>query len=325
MARLEDKLVGHRERLTPLLEAHQKGRLASALLFAGPSGVGKRLAAHVLAQTLVCEKAELHACGSCGPCSRVEKGQSESLLEVQPDGAGIKIEQARDILQFIGLRKLGRARIVIIDQAQLMNPQTANALLKSLEEPPDGTYFILVTPVAGSMMATIRSRTQLVRFGPLSDQELEKVLGSEQGSDPWVIASAHGSVEAAERLLESREDFKELEEALGAYLIACGQRFPIEESARLKDLTKDRASQGFVAGWIEGVIRDGLRVQAGMKPVSPKLWEKAAATFGRFNNDQLSDLASDAFQMEYEMARNVDRGLLLENFALKLNGAAGNS
>ena len=318
MARILDRLVGHRERLAPLFRAHAKGRLASALLFSGPSGVGKRLAARALAQALVCERVsdEGEACGACGPCLRVEKSQSESLMELGPDGAALKIEQARDVLQFISLQKLGRARVVILDQAQLFNPQAANALLKSLEEPPSGTYFILITSAAGAILPTIRSRTQLVRFRPLSPAELAHVLGPE--ADAWVVESAQGSVEVAERLASSREEFQELESALATYVAAVASRFPIEEAARLKELTKDRAAQGFVATWIESLVRDALRVRAGLKPLGGGVWEKTSETWLGLKADRLSDIAEASFQLETDLARNIDRGLAFENFSLLL-------
>jgi DNA polymerase-3 subunit delta' len=319
MARLIDKLVGHRETLAALLKAKERDRLAATLLFAGPAGVGKRLAAMSLAQTLVCESPEKNAikpvpCGECGACLRIEKGQSESLLVVSPDGANIKIEQARDVLQWISLQKMGRARIVIFDQAHLMNPQTANALLKSLEEPPEGTYFILITPLAASMLATIRSRAQLVRFRPLSSEELTQVLGP--GSDPWVIESAQGSVETAQRLMEDREEFLELEEAVLAFLQTAAAQFPAHEVSKLKELTKDRGAQSFVSGLIQSAIRDGLRIQAGLRPVRAGKWQNLTAAASGLSPRKLGSLAEIALSMEHEMARNIDRGLLLENFAL---------
>jgi DNA polymerase-3 subunit delta' len=322
VARLIDKLVGHREAIGALLKAKELDRLASTLLFAGPGGVGKRLAAMALSQALVCEMPENggpeKVCGVCGACLRIEKAQSESLLVVSPDGTGIKIEQARDVLQWISLQKMGRSRIVIIDQAHLMNPQTANALLKSLEEPPAGTYFILITPLAASMLATIRSRAQLVRFRPLTNDELTQILGPE--SDPWVIESAQGSVENAQRLMEDREDFLDLEVAVLAYLEASFMQFPAPEVAKLKELTKERTAQGFVSGLIQGAIRDGLRIQAGLRPVRDGKWQNLTLSASVLPARKLGALADYALKMENEMGRNIDRGLLLENFALQLKG-----
>ncbi|MES2857033.1 MAG: AAA family ATPase [Bdellovibrionota bacterium] len=317
MARLIDKLIGHRATLDPLLEAAKNDRLAATLIFSGPSGIGKRVAALALAQALVCEKQETTGCGVCGACLRIEKESSESLLEIKPDGAQIKIDQAREVLQFLMLRGLGRARVIIIDQAHLLGPQAANALLKSLEEPPAGTHFILITGMAASVLPTIRSRSQMVRFKPLSDSELKTILGKD--ADEWVVRSARGSVESARRLLEDRAEFQEIEDATGNYLQASVSQFPGKEITALRDLLRERSSHGFVSSLIQGAFRDALRIQGGAKPLESR-WPKLLDALTRMPNDRVQALAQRSIEFENDLARNVDRGLLLENLALSVGG-----
>jgi DNA polymerase-3 subunit delta' len=323
MARILSRLVGHSETLTPLLNAVAQGKIAATLLFAGPAGVGKRLAAMGLAQVLVCERRspeDSQACGECGSCLRLEKGQSESLLVVEPEGAGIKAEQARDILQFITLQKLGRARVVIIDQAHLLNPQAGNALLKSLEEPPSGTYFILITSLAAAVLSTIRSRSQLVRFRPLTVSELGQVLGPE--ADPWVLEGAHGSLEIARRMEESRDEFLQLEVAATNFLLAAGHGLPLVEISKLKDLIKDKPSQAFLTTFVQSVVRDALRLQAGLPPADSRRTAKAAQTLSGFAPEAVRALADFSLELEQDFARNVDRTLAMENFAIRLREGA---
>lgn len=325
MARLSEQLLGHDDVLNALLRAKNETKLASTLLFAGPAGIGKRLAALSLAQALICERRETDACGECGSCIRVANEQSESLMQVAPEGASIKIEQARDVLQFIALQKLGSARVVIIDQANLLNPQAANALLKSLEEPPPGTYFLLITPNPAAILPTIRSRSQLVRFRPLSKENLKTVLKRlDIEADDWLLSSSHGSVEVAQRLTEARDDYQELEDVTASYMGRAILQFPGEEISKLRDLLKDKGAQAFFHTLVQGVIRDSLRIRAGVepagnpkgpwRPLSQKLAEKL---FGSVPG-RIAELAELALDMETDMARNVDRGLVLENFALDL-------
>lgn len=321
LAQILKKIQGHRENISRLFESFQKGRLAPTLLFAGPSGVGKKLVAQALVQALVCEKpsqaGQELACGECGPCLRVEKGQSESLKTVEPDGATIKIEQAREILQFVTLQKLGRARAIVIEQAHLLNPQAANALLKALEEPPSGTYFILITPIASAILATIRSRAQLIRFSPLTSTDLRNILGA--NVDDWAIESANGSVEVARRLIESRDEFGELEEATGDFLRATMERFPGAEVSRLKDMTKDRSAQSFAMNLLQNAILNALKRQSGLKlRRSNDSWNQIEQRISGIESSRLALLAESSLMLESEMARNIDRGLLLENFALEL-------
>lgn len=320
MAQVLSRLVGHRSTLQPLFEAKQGERLASTLLFSGVSGIGKRLAAQALAQALVCERGELAGCGECGACVRVDKGQSESVLVVQPEGAGIKIDQARDILQFISLQKIGRARVVILDQAHLLNPQAGNALLKSLEEPPAGTHFILITSHAAALLSTIRSRSQLVRFKPLSDDEMRQVLGPE--ADPWVIQSAHGSVESARKLEENRDEYLKLETLVFTYMNSAPAGLPVQEISQLRDILKDKNAQAFVAGVIQGVLRDALRVQSGVAPADARRSGAVVGATANFHPRAVQLLADLSIEMEQDFQRNVDRGLILENFAVQWRAAS---
>lgn len=321
MARLLDRIQGNREVHEALFDAVRRGRLASTLLFAGPSGIGKKLFALSLAQTLVCESGEVPACGKCGACLRVANGQSESLLVIEPDGAGIKIEQVRDVLQFISLQKLGRARVIVIDEAHLLNQQSANALLKSLEEPPPETYFVLSTPLEAAVLATIRSRSQLVRFRALSNEEVAVILGEK--ADPWVLEASQGSVESALRLLEAQDEFRELDEAVLSFVTAALRRFPVDEAGRMKDLTKDKSAQAFATSAILGGLRNALRLQAGVEPrASSPGWLEFARSAASFSPRDLEAVIAFSLNLGPEMSRNIDRGLLFENFALELTKAA---
>lgn len=145
------------------LRAHkQAGRLPHALCFSGPV---EHEFVWKFAELLVCESDE-PPCGICGPCRRVVARQSESVLWIAPEKNTIKVEAARDILDFLALQRVSRARIIVIEQAHLLNVQTANALLKAIEEPPPETYFVLLTSEFSLLLPTLRSRVQTLRFAP---------------------------------------------------------------------------------------------------------------------------------------------------------------
>ncbi len=333
---LWEELEGHQLTLKPLMAAAAEKRLAGTMLFAGPSGIGKKFAALALAQTLVCEtpleaRPDLAGCGHCGPCRRIKKNQSESLMIVEPSGSQIKIEQARDVLQFLNLQKLGKARIIIIDQAQRLGAQAGNALLKALEEPPEGTYFILVSALPNAILATLRSRSQLVRFKPLSDNSLKLILErtSEQGAkiDDWLLQAANGSVESAKRMAEERTEFETLEVATTSYLAAAMTRFPGEEVAQLRELLKDRTSHGFVASMIQGAVTDAMKLKSGVKLKSRTESDLARlktviTPLSQKESRRLDGLARKSLEFEADLARNVDRGLLLEALAIELSRSA---
>jgi DNA polymerase-3 subunit delta' len=338
---LWQELEGHQLTLQPLMSAATEKRLAGTMLFAGPSGIGKKFGALTLAQALVCEtplttRPSAAGCGVCGPCQRIEKNQSESLMIVEPAGAQIKIEQARDVLQFLNLQKLGKARVIIIDQAHLLGAQAGNALLKALEEPPEGTYFILVSALPNSILATLRSRSQLVRFKPLSDDSLkiilERLSQSETKIDDWLLRAANGSVESAKRMAEERAEYETLEDATTAYLAAAITHFPGDEISQLRELLKDRASHGFVASVIQGAMTDAMKLKSGLKPnLKPRMRPKSLlgvdggvlktvlTPLSEKDSRRLDLLARKSIEFEADLARNVDRGLLLEALAIELS------
>lgn len=175
MAKLLEHIVGHKKPIQKLLSAKQKNHLPHALLFKGPSGIGKLKTAFAFAQTLLCQKTPL-ACGVCPSCKQVEQKQSPHILFIKPEGLYIKTEAVRKVLKFLSLKTLAPARVIIIDSAHQLNASSANSLLKILEEPPEKTYFLLISSHPLTLPVTIRSRSQSLSFAPLSVQNLRTIL-----------------------------------------------------------------------------------------------------------------------------------------------------
>src|SRR5262245_2000502 len=137
-------LTGHRRQLELTAHAALRGSLSPSLIFAGPEGVGKRHAAIALAQLMNCPTpAGRDACGTCPSCSRIARGVHPDVLLIEPGETGsIRIEQVRDAIDRSAYRPFeGKRRVVIIDDADAMVPEAQNAMLKTLEEPPQGSTF----------------------------------------------------------------------------------------------------------------------------------------------------------------------------------------
>jgi DNA polymerase-3 subunit delta' len=195
-------ITGHRPLLELLARAIARGTLPPSLLFAGPSGVGKRLTAVALAQALNCDNPApyadgVDACGKCKPCTRIAKGMHGDVLMVEPGETGaIKIEQIRDVVDRAGYRPFeGRRRVVIIDDADALVAQAQDAVLKTLEEPPSASVFVLVTDRPDVLMPTVLSRCQRLRFGPLAAADVADVLKRDRNMSD---AEAHAAAAAAD-------------------------------------------------------------------------------------------------------------------------------
>ena len=157
-------------------------RYAATLIFAGPEGIGKRQFALALAKAVNCQQPRSGAttcdsCGACPVCRRIDAGVYGDVVTVQPDGQFIKIAQTRAMAEEIQTRpREGKHRFFLIDAADRLRDEAANALLKTLEEPPPSATIILVTARPDALLLTIRSRAQRMNFAPLNTAEMEAYL-----------------------------------------------------------------------------------------------------------------------------------------------------
>jgi DNA polymerase III subunit delta' len=190
-----DSLVGNSRAKDVLRGMLRRGKVPGALLFAGPGGVGKRLFALQLAKGAVCrDLRDGEACDVCPACLRVEifnppkesdKDANKKLTRTShPDvalartsGRNIPVDQIRELEREAQFRPFeARARFYVVDDADKMNDQASNALLKTLEEPSSTTHIVLITARPAVLLDTIRSRSQLVRFIPIEPQEIKNNL-----------------------------------------------------------------------------------------------------------------------------------------------------
>ena len=184
-----DTVVGHRRLVTLLSRAIARDTLPPALLLAGPAGVGKKRVAMALAQAINCtaprssDGLERDACGACASCRRIARGVHPGRRGRRAGDTGsIKIEPVRDVIDQANYRPFeARRRVVIIDEADALVRQAQNALLKTLEEPPSASIFLLVSSLPDALLPTVRSRCPRLRFGPLTPGEVAAALVRDHG------------------------------------------------------------------------------------------------------------------------------------------------
>lgn len=172
-------IYGHEKKIEALRKALAQKRIGHAYLFSGIAAVGKKTLALEFAKALNCEKEDtLHdSCGECSSCRKIQRGSHPDIFSVKADGQFIRIDSIREIQEQMKCKPLeAKQRIFIIDEADKMNDQAANALLKILEEPSLSNILILITSRPYSMPPTIISRCQHVRFNPLRFDTVAKFL-----------------------------------------------------------------------------------------------------------------------------------------------------
>lgn len=158
------------------------GRLAHAHLLAGPEGIGKGFLVRRWATMLLCRNPQMgdspdpQACGYCPSCQALVSGNHAGYMEISTEGGGsIEIARMREVLHFLSLRGEGR-RVILIDSADQLREEAANALLKILEEPPADTHFLLVSHRPARLLKTIVSRCQRWLLGPIAREPFLEIL-----------------------------------------------------------------------------------------------------------------------------------------------------
>jgi len=243
-----NEVRGHEQQKLALIHSLEKQTLPHAMIFSGSQGVGKFKLAKAFAQVLICETKSNNACGVCGSCIRVAKNQSENLKVIATENSQqIKIDQIRSVLDFLSLSSYNQNRVIIIDQAQDLNPQAANSLLKTLEEPFENVFFILVTPDVRLLMATIRSRAQVINFSLLSQDDLKNI---KPDLADWMYASSRGSASRLQSLAQSELTDKRHEHLKFFEGFWLNKEFLL--SAVVKEFVKDRASaHQIIQDWLQ--------------------------------------------------------------------------
>lgn len=196
-----DEVLGNVRVKRILRLALQRNRLPNSLLFSGPQGVGKKTLARILAQAINCERETTDACGACPPCVAIAGRRLPDVWEIKPEGQQIKIEQIKALKAAAYLRPMvARKRVFIVEEAERMNEEAANCLLKTLEEPPLFSHIILLTSNSQLIRPTILSRCQVLQFVPVGKQEIQSRLterGYPENKARLLSLLVGGSVEKA--------------------------------------------------------------------------------------------------------------------------------
>jgi DNA polymerase-3 subunit delta' len=318
-------ILGHDDVVDQFRRTLASGRLASTYLFVGPPGVGKRRFAIELAHSLLCtvnDVAALEPCGKCESCRMFAAGNHPDLelIGLPPDKATLPIKlfigdkehrNQEGLCHTIGLRPFfGRQRIAIVDDADHFGIESANCLLKTLEEPPPSAMLILIGTSPSRQLPTIRSRSQVVRFGGLDSETVAKIL-IETGAaadQKLALRAAELSEGSVERALELSDP------ALWSFrdqLTSALHTLPID-SVRLA-----RAVQAFVdeAGKESPKRRARLRIVVGFAVE----FYRSKLRLNQPHDAELAALDACLAALE-QIDRNANLGLVIQHWCEELSG-----
>ncbi len=323
------RAAGHKQVLRMLRNAITQGRVAHAYLFTGPSGVGKETIALSFARALLCSSpADGDACGVCRACRQVRSCNHPDFYTEGPDGASIKIEQIRDIQRRVPYRSYqGGRKLFLIRQAETMTDQAANCLLKTLEEPPPDTVFILITARPQLLPPTIISRCQQVLFKNIPLPELIEGLVRLHGmlEEDALLPAALSGGSMGKALAYTSGSYLERRRAVYNLLRALGEAGPCESLEMAEKAAESRESACFTLEVLSCWYRDLL------------VYRETGEAGLLFNHDHTALIKSESERFEtttlleiiesIESAKgkaetNINTRLILEVLFLKLAGLA---
>ena len=254
---------------------------AHAYLFAGPAGTGKRSVARLCAAARLC-RGQNKPCGECGPCRRVFAGTHPDVHVIEPEKGkrDIGVGVMRSALSEAAVHPLeGDAKFFLLPEADRMNPQAQNALLKTLEEPPADTVFLLCATRPAALLPTILSRARMIRFHPLSAEDASlrlQQLGMEKNRADAAAVLCEGCVGAALTLDE---------DALSRRRELTGRFFGVHHAAEVpavaalyKDDKLDRAA--LLSQW-EACVRDVTAASVLGRPLPREAYAEEAEAYAR--------------------------------------------
>ncbi len=332
MLRIFPELFGNDAVKERLGRAILADRLPHALILSGPQGSGRRTLARLIAAALVCERrdgAEAIPCGKCENCRRVGEGIFPDLHIIAPDEGKslIPVAKIREMRAEMSLSAVeaGR-RIFIIENADGMNTAAQNALLISLEEPPDGVYIILIAESEESLLSTVRSRAQSVKTELFETRELRRYLerdgrfaeleASSKSRAAALLEGAHGTVGGALALLggDLLADVLRRREVVDAIVDALAKRgaAPLYEALRPLGTGK-REEVAEQLTLLTEALRDLILLKR--DPTCPLIYyyerEAAAARADELGIRRLLALADAAAEAIDDLGRNANVAVVL--------------
>ena len=319
---------GHEAVVEAFTRAVRRGRLAHAYLFVGPSGVGKRLFAVELAKALLCEQrptGRFEACDRCPACAQVEAGtHPDFFTAAKPEEkAEFPIDLMRELCQHFSLKAArGRGKVVVIDDADDLNDESANCFLKTLEEPPPGSVLILIGSSTDRQKSTIVSRCQVVRFRPLPTEMVSDLLragGVEDTDMREVLSRLSGGSPGQALALADPELWKFRRTLLQ------GLTRPRSDSIALakawvefvQDASKEAVHQRRRARLVLRLLIDFLReaLAFGLNREGRAGGEDRPlleALAGRTDGEKITTLLERCLEADFQIERNVGTPLVLE-------------
>ncbi len=319
-------VIGHGRVLSALRHAVAGGRPHHAYLLLGPQGIGKKTIAKALCSALLCDRGEAEPCGTCPSCHKLQQGMHTGVTQVLPGGKAnqIGVDAIAEIQRQLSYRRLeGAWRVVLIDDCGQMNDSAQNKLLKTLEEPPEGTVLVLTALHPGQLLQTVRSRCQKLGLGVVPQEAIQRWLIAQHGATHEAAhAAATGSRGVPGRALELL-DPETGGELLGRVSLLGraldGDAPSIAEATSMVDRDKLACAEMLVL--LQELLRDAMVRAAGGRATLAHPSVELTGPLARLSARALAEHALRIEDVQEKLTRNVHPGGLVEVLLHEMTGA----
>jgi DNA polymerase III subunit delta' len=317
------EIVGHEQIVEVFRRSVRSGKTPHSYIFEGIPGCGRRKTALALIQALFCTAVAGDACGVCPSCRKIAGGNHGDihLVEPLPDKRDISIEQLRELQRELSLRPYEAPRkACILEPAERMSVNAANSLLKTLEEPPGNALIILLTENADMLLPTIRSRCQLIRFSPLSTENVRLLLernGVAADAADLLAPLSEGSMQRAGEL--DNETLAARREKLITHLatLDLGRISTVFDTA--EELAGNRDETLASLDLLLSFARDTVYLNAGCPEITNTAIRPALEAFAaRFTLERALQMLGDIMETRRAVQRNANNKLALDCLFMKM-------
>jgi len=324
-------IIGQEKAVDILLKSLKENKIFPSYIFMGADGVGKKSTAVEFAKAINCLNLsnDFEVCEKCSSCNKINKLCSPDLKIIEPIKGLIRIEQIRELRREINLKPFeNRKKIYIIDHAEAMTLEASNCLLKTIEEPPDYAIIILICINLDSILPTIVSRCQLIKFRLISYLKImETVLSNkvniEKDKVKLISKLAQGSIGKALKLISDKEYFNRREKILNYLTLVLpgkynGNLFTNMEKI-LTEMNKTEETLDIILFWYHDILLvKELRIQEYIINIDKlKIIKEKSKVYSR---EMLIDILDYIEQIQEFMKKNINKHLILERLYLKMAG-----
>lgn len=208
-----ENIIGNQKNKKILEDIIIKNKIANAYMFIGQESIGKFLFAKEFAKAILCLN-ENKPCNKCKSCLEFNNSNNPDLTIIEPDGNNVKIEQIRELNRKVVEKPIvSTKKVYIINDGQNITKEAQNALLKTLEEPPEYVTIILITTSESAFLPTIKSRCTKINFNKLTEEEMLKILKEKynyQNVGNIVYKTSNGSISKSIQIIEKQSEFEDI-------------------------------------------------------------------------------------------------------------------